>query len=161
MKKRVFDATDWTAVNRVLATERDVRGSGHADGRVVAPGRGRFHGPAGNAEVRGVSVRAGQAAGHVARRRDGTSGSPRPRDHLAGLREHHGVAGAVSSTGGGGALAAAVGVAFDDKLVAGGGEPVDGGLGQQRVGHEREPLLASRLEVTTVEARRWRSVMIS
>ena len=63
--------------------------------------------------------------------------------------------------GRGGALAAAVGVAFDDKLVAGGGEPVDGGLGQQRVGHEREPLLASRLEVTTVEARRWRSVMIS
>ena len=30
----------------------------------------------------------------------GTSGSPRPRDHLAGLREHHGVAGAGSSTGG-------------------------------------------------------------
>src|SRR5579863_10706298 len=39
----------------------------------------------------------------------------------------------------GGALAAAVGVAFDDELVAGGGEPVDGGLGQQRVGHERQP----------------------
>jgi hypothetical protein len=37
----------------------------------------------------------------VTRQRDGTSGSPRPRDHLAGLREHHGVAGAVSSTGGG------------------------------------------------------------
>ena len=50
------------------------------------------------------------------------------------------MAGAVSSTGGcGGALAAAVGVAFDDELVAGGGEPVDGGLGEQRVGHEREP----------------------
>ena len=30
----------------------------------------------------------------VTRQRDGTSGSPRPRDHLAGLREHHGVAGA-------------------------------------------------------------------
>ena len=28
-----------------------------------------------------------------------------------------------------GALALAVGVAFDDELVAGGGEPVDGGLG--------------------------------
>ncbi|HUZ26360.1 MAG TPA: hypothetical protein VMV07_21610, partial [Streptosporangiaceae bacterium] len=36
----------------------------------------------------------------VTRQRDGTSGSPRPRDHLAGLREHHGVAGAGSSTGG-------------------------------------------------------------
>jgi hypothetical protein len=31
--------------------------------------------------------------------------------------------------GWGGALAAAVGVAFDDELVAGEGEPVDGGLG--------------------------------
>ena len=39
----------------------------------------------------------------------------------------------------GGALAAAVGVAFDDELVAGGGEPVDGGLGQQLVVHEGEP----------------------
>ena len=37
----------------------------------------------------------------VTRQRDGTSGSPRPRDHLAGLREHHGAAGAGSSTGGG------------------------------------------------------------
>ena len=37
------------------------------------------------------------------------------------------------------ALAAAVGVAFDDELVAGGGEPVDGGLGQERVGHEGQP----------------------
>ena len=37
----------------------------------------------------------------VTRQRDGISGSPRPRDHLAGLREHHGAAGAVSSTGGG------------------------------------------------------------
>ena len=41
--------------------------------------------------------------------------------------------------GRGGALAAAVRVTFDDELVAGGGEPVDGRLGQQRVGHEREP----------------------
>src|SRR6266480_625308 len=39
-----------------------------------------------------------------------------------------------------GTLAAAVRVAFDYEFVAGGGEPVDGGLGQQRVGHEREPL---------------------
>ena len=36
-------------------------------------------------------------------------------------------------------MAAAVGVAFDDELVAGGGEPVDGGLGQQRVGYQVEP----------------------
>jgi hypothetical protein len=38
----------------------------------------------------------------VTRQRDGTSGSPRPRDHLAGLREHHGVAGSGSSTWGAG-----------------------------------------------------------
>ena len=44
---------------------------------------------------------AGTARLLVTRQRHGTSGSPRPRDHLAGLREHHGAAGAVSSTGGG------------------------------------------------------------
>jgi hypothetical protein len=32
-------------------------------------------------------------------------------------------------------LAAPVGLAFDDQLVCGGDEPVDGGLGEQRVGH--------------------------
>jgi hypothetical protein len=58
----------------------------------------------------------------VTRQRDGTIGSPRPMGHLVGLREHHGVAGTGSSSG---ALAAA-GVAFDDELVAGGGEAVDG-----------------------------------
>jgi len=36
----------------------------------------------------------------VTRQRHGTSGPPRPRDHLAGLREHHRVSGAGSSTGG-------------------------------------------------------------
>ena len=40
-----------------------------------------------------------------------------------------------------GALALAVGVAFDDELVAGGGEPVDGGLGEQLVVHEAEPFI--------------------
>ena len=45
--------------------------------------------------------RAVHVEGVVTRQRDGTSGSPRPRDHLAGLREHHGAAGAGSSTGGG------------------------------------------------------------
>ena len=34
-----------------------------------------------------------------------------------------------------GFLAASVGVAFDDELVGGGDEPVDGGLGEERVGH--------------------------
>ena len=32
-------------------------------------------------------------------------------------------------------LAAPVGLSFDDQFVGGGGEPVDGGLGEQRVGH--------------------------
>ena len=45
----------------------------------------------------------------------------------------------VVNLGCGRALAAAVGVAFDDEFVAGGGEPVDGGLGQQRVGHQTQP----------------------
>jgi hypothetical protein len=33
-----------------------------------------------------------------------------------------------------------VGLAVEDELVGGGLEPVDGGLGEERVGHEREPL---------------------
>ena len=40
-----------------------------------------------------------------------------------------------------GALPFAVGVAFDDEWVAGGGEPVDGGLCEQRVVHEAEPFI--------------------
>src|SRR5262252_1505656 len=39
-------------------------------------------------------------------------------------------------------LAAPVGLAFDDQFVGGGGEPVDGGLGQQRAGHHGQPLLS-------------------
>jgi predicted enzyme related to lactoylglutathione lyase len=35
------------------------------------------------------------------------------------------------------ALTAAAGVAFDDEFVAGGGEPVDGGLGQHRISRRR------------------------
>ena len=46
---------------------------------------------------------------------------------LFGVR--HPIALAPMGGSAGGALAAAVGVAFDDELVAGGGEPVDGGLG--------------------------------
>jgi hypothetical protein len=37
-------------------------------------------------------------------------------------------------------LALPVGLAVEHELVGGGLEPVDGGLGQQRVGHEPEPL---------------------
>jgi hypothetical protein len=59
----------------------------------------------------------------------GTGALPRPRDHLAAVVSFWGVRRDRSSRGAAGALALAVGVAFDDELVAGGGEPVDGGLG--------------------------------
>ena len=55
----------------------------------------------------------------------------------AGLSQRVRVAGDTRA----GALALAVGLAFDDELVAGGGEPVDGGLGQQLVVHEAEPFI--------------------
>lgn len=42
-------------------------------------------------------------------------------------------------------LAAAVGLSFDDEFVAGGHEPVDGGLGEQRVAHDGDPLIWSWL----------------
>ena len=35
-----------------------------------------------------------------------------------------------------GSLPGSVGVAFDDEVVRGAVEPVDGGLGEERVGHE-------------------------
>ena len=35
----------------------------------------------------------------------------------------------------------AVGLAVEDEFVGGGLEPVDRGLGEQRVGHQREPLI--------------------
>ena len=38
-----------------------------------------------------------------------------------------------------GLLAVPVGLAFDDEFVGGGGEAVDGGLGEERVGHHGEP----------------------
>ncbi len=50
-------------------------------------------------------------------------------------------------------LAAPVGLAFDDQLVCGGGEPAGGGLREQGVSHSS----AVRFEVTTVEARCCRS----
>src|SRR5262249_19858887 len=40
-----------------------------------------------------------------------------------------------------GALAFAVGLAFDDEFVAGGGEPVDGGLGEGGGAHEGDPFV--------------------
>src|SRR6516162_180297 len=41
----------------------------------------------------------------------------------------------------GGFLLPPVGLAVDDEFVGGGDEPVDGGLGQERVGHDRQPFL--------------------
>jgi hypothetical protein len=37
-------------------------------------------------------------------------------------------------------LAWSVGVAFEHELVGGGLEPVDGGLGEERIGHQPQPL---------------------
>ena len=39
-----------------------------------------------------------------------------------------------------GLLAGPVGLAVEDEFVGGGLEPVDGGLGEERVGHQPEPL---------------------
>jgi hypothetical protein len=46
----------------------------------------------------------------------------------------------VGGLGDGGLLALAVGLAVEHELVGGGLEAVDGGLGEERVGHECEPL---------------------
>ena len=64
---------------------------------------------------------------------------PRPRDHLGFAVSSWGGCWVSSSRGACGALAFAVGLAVDDELVAGGGEPVDGGLGEELVVHEGEP----------------------
>src|SRR5260221_5720696 len=71
----------------------------------------------------------------------GTRVLPRPRDHLGFAVSSWGGCCGSSSWGAGGALSFAVGVAFDDELVAGGGEPVDGGLGEELVVHEGEPFV--------------------
>src|SRR5947199_10381564 len=47
---------------------------------------------------------------------------------------------AAGVAGDGWFLAAPIGLAFDDEFVCGGGEPVHGGLGQERVGHDAQPL---------------------
>src|SRR5258707_13312039 len=71
----------------------------------------------------------------------GTRVLPRPRDHLGFAVSSWGGCCGSSSWGAGGALSFAVGVAFDDELVAGGGEPVDGGLGEELVVHEGGPFV--------------------
>ena len=40
-----------------------------------------------------------------------------------------------------GSLPLPVGLAFDDEFVGGRGEPVHGGLGQERIGHHGQPLV--------------------
>jgi hypothetical protein len=65
---------------------------------------------------------------------------PGVRDRLVTAR--HWLSGRWSRPGTqAGALALAVGLAVDDELVAGGGEPVDCGLGEQLVVHEAEPFI--------------------
>jgi hypothetical protein len=62
---------------------------------------------------------------------------PVGRDHLFGsLGMIGGLWGGVNR----GFLAAAVGLAFDDEFVCCGGESVDSRLGQERVGHDGQPL---------------------
>ncbi len=55
----------------------------------------------------------------------------------------------------------AVGLAFDDEFVAGGDEPVDGGLCEQRVAHHAEPLGRVAVLVISVEVLRCRSTTSS
>src|SRR5215831_12380794 len=51
------------------------------------------------------------------------------------------VNGRAVGAGDGGFLAAPVGLALDDELMGGGDQPVDGGLGEEGVGHHGEPFL--------------------
>src|SRR5262249_53501984 len=81
----------------------------------------------------------------VACQRDGTGGLPRLRVHrVAGLSMVVSWVGVNGHAGVGvgvlGFLASAVGVAFDDEFVGGGDESVDGGLGEEGVGHHGQPL---------------------
>lgn len=46
----------------------------------------------------------------------------------------------------GGSLSSPVGLSFDDEFVAGGHESFDGGLGEQRVAHQTDPLRGVRFE---------------
>ncbi len=57
-----------------------------------------------------------------------TAASPTRRDGGLGLGGERGL------------LALTVGLSFDDELPCGALEPVDGGLGKQWVGHDRQPL---------------------
>jgi len=60
-----------------------------------------------------------------------------------------------------GLLATSVGLALDDEFPGGGLQPVDGGLGEQRVGERGQPLIRVRLEVMMVAVLRCRSTAIS
>jgi hypothetical protein len=54
-----------------------------------------------------------------------------------------------------GSLALPVGVALEDEFVGGGLEPVDRGLGEERVGHEAEPLADGEVVPGVVEVDGW------
>ena len=76
----------------------------------------------------------------VACQRDGTTSLPRAWDHLEVLVSMVGLAFGVKAGVPVEVGSLSVGGAFDDQGVRAGGEPVDGGLGEQCVAHHREPL---------------------
>lgn len=96
---------------------------------------------------------------------DGTGVLPRVWDHLiVSASMAISLLGGVNRRAGAVArrfLSAPVGLSFDDEFVGGGGEPVDGGLGEQASLIMASHSLGSRFEVSTVELLWWRATTSS
>lgn len=95
---------------------------------------------------------------------DGTRVSPRGRDRVVAVVGRNATMTTASTAningpsscgprGRPGLLSLAVGPAFDDELMGGGLEPVEGGLGEQRVGHDDQPVRGSLFESKVLPVR--------
>jgi hypothetical protein len=135
----LIDAQDLRRRQRRRHRSTDTSHERGVDGGPVHPGmsRGRVQArPLMEAE----SARQQSHADAVACQRDGTTSLPRAWDHLEVLVSIVGLAFGVKAGVPVGVGSLSVGGAFDDEGVRAGGEPVDGGLGEQGVAHHREPL---------------------